>query len=88
MFGLGAPEIVALCALGILLFGKNLPGIARSLGKSVVSFRQGLQGVEDEIETSVSRREPDVRPQTPQRLSPEAPKFSEHAEVAHNSTTV
>lgn len=86
MFHLGTPELLLLCGLGILLFGKKLPEIARSLGKSVVSFKQGLQGVEDEIDQATVRAEkPAELPRLPQRLTPETPKFSE---PATNSTTV
>lgn len=80
MFGLGVPEIVGLCALGLLLFGNKLPDVARSVGKSVVSFRKALQGVEDEIEGAVARPAPTEAPRPPQRLNPEAPKYSEAAQ--------
>ena len=49
MFGLGMGEMVALCALGLLLFGRGLPDIARSLGKSIQEFRKGVQGLEDDL---------------------------------------
>lgn len=49
MFGLGAMETVVLCGLGLLLFGNKLPDVARSLGKTLVEFRKGWKGLEDEI---------------------------------------
>ncbi len=34
----------------LLIFGKKLPDVARSLGKSLTQFKKGLREVEDEIE--------------------------------------
>jgi sec-independent protein translocase protein TatA len=42
MLGLGMPEIVVLCILGVLLFGKRLPEVARSLSKTLVEFRKEI----------------------------------------------
>jgi sec-independent protein translocase protein TatA len=42
MFGLGIQEMVIVGVVAILLFGKNLPGVARSLGSSYREFRKGL----------------------------------------------
>lgn len=47
MFGLGVPEVLMICAVGLLLFGNRLPEVARSLGKGVVEFRKGLSGLEE-----------------------------------------
>ena len=46
---LGAWEIVMLLALGLLLFGRKLPEVGRSLGRGIVEFKKGLKGVEDEV---------------------------------------
>jgi sec-independent protein translocase protein TatA len=42
MFNLGMAEIVVICVIGLLLFGNRLPGVARSLGKSLLEFRKEL----------------------------------------------
>lgn len=49
MFGLGPWELAIILVLGVLLFGSRLPGLARSVGRSVVEFKQGLRGVEQEV---------------------------------------
>jgi sec-independent protein translocase protein TatA len=46
----GWPELVVLALLGVLLFGKRLPEVGRSLGKGIVEFKKGLQGIEDEVD--------------------------------------
>ena len=41
---LGAPEIIIILAVFLLLFGaKKLPELARSLGKSSTEFKKGLK---------------------------------------------
>jgi sec-independent protein translocase protein TatA len=77
MFGLGGQEILLLIVLGVLLFGRKLPDIGRSLGKTVTEFKKGVRGLEDEVnEPSGNARaaiEPEpVRP--PQRVTPSTPK--------------
>ncbi len=42
MFGLGMTEVLVLCIIGLVLFGNRLPGVARSLGKSLMEFRKEL----------------------------------------------
>jgi len=42
-------ELMAIMVIALLLFGKRLPDVARSLGKGVVEFKKGLKGVEDDV---------------------------------------
>jgi len=53
MFNLGTPELLIVGVIALLLFGKKLPEVARSLGKGVVEFKKGLRGIEEEIDTSM-----------------------------------
>jgi sec-independent protein translocase protein TatA len=34
--------IIVILVLGVLFFGKNLPGVAKQIGTSLVEFRKGL----------------------------------------------
>jgi sec-independent protein translocase protein TatA len=68
--------------IGILLFGKRLPDIGRTLGKSLVEFKKGMRGLEDNLDdtsaTTPARQEPmaeQIRP--PQRIQATAPKFED-----------
>ncbi len=70
MFGLGGMEIALLLGIGILLFGKRLPDMGRSVGRAVTSFRQGLSGLEDDIDKASSRP---AMPPPPERMP--APRF-------------
>jgi sec-independent protein translocase protein TatA len=80
-FGLGGMEILILVILGVLLFGRKLPEVGRSLGKGIVEFKKGLKGLEDEVEGSTaaaSKVEAPVEvPRPPQRIATAAPKFDE-----------
>lgn len=44
---IGWPEMIALAALGLLIFGKRLPDVGRSLGHGITEFKKGLSGIED-----------------------------------------
>jgi sec-independent protein translocase protein TatA len=81
MFGLGGQEILLLLVLGVLRFGRKLPELGRSVGKTRVEFKKGMRGIEDEVSETAQPRaaiEPEpVRP--PQRVTPStsAPKFED-----------
>lgn len=52
---LGAPEILIILAIVLLLFGPSrIPEIGRSLGRSISEFRRGLSN-EDNAEKSGSQ---------------------------------
>ncbi len=76
MFGLGGQEILLLVVLGVLLFGRKLPEVGRSLGKTVVEFKKGVKGLEDEVSETSSPRaaiEPEAV-KAPQRVTPATAK--------------
>jgi sec-independent protein translocase protein TatA len=48
--GLGAPEIILIALIVLLIFGgKKIPELMKGMGKGVRSFKEGMKGMEDEI---------------------------------------
>ena len=52
---------VALALVAFLLFGNRLPSVMRSLGRSVVEFKKGVAGIEDEIDEAVRSADDKVK---------------------------
>ncbi len=52
MFNLGPMEMIIVMGIAVLLFGKRLPEVGRSLGKGIVEFKKGLSGVADDFDIS------------------------------------
>jgi TatA/E family protein of Tat protein translocase len=47
LFGPENWMVIALVAL--LVFGKRLPEVGRSLGKGIIEFKKGLAGIEEDV---------------------------------------
>lgn len=59
---IGAPEIIFIVLIVLLLFGgKKIPELMRGLGKGVRSFKEGMNDIEGEI------KRPLDTPQQPQQ---------------------
>ena len=52
MFGVGPQELLIFAGIALLLFGHRLPSLMRSAGRSVVEFKKGVQGIEDDIDSA------------------------------------
>lgn len=48
----GPLELLIVAFVMLLLFGNRLPGVMRSMGRGVVEFKKGIQGIEDDLENS------------------------------------
>lgn len=46
----GGAEVILIAIAGLLLFGRRLPEVARSLGKSIVEFKKGVRDIGDDVE--------------------------------------
>ena len=46
----GPMEMLIVLAIFLLLFGNRLPSVMRSLGRGVVEFKRGVQGIDDDLE--------------------------------------
>jgi len=73
----GGWEWIIIGLFGLLLFGKRLPDVGKSLGRSIVEFKKGLKGVEEEINTAVESDNKDMLP---------PPNSSESAENKEKET--
>lgn len=47
--GMGSSEMIIFAVIALLLFGKRLPEVARSVGSSLMEFKKGMQEVQDDI---------------------------------------
>ncbi|MCE9547378.1 MAG: twin-arginine translocase TatA/TatE family subunit [Planctomycetia bacterium] len=47
-FDLNPLHLMILAAIVFLLFGNRLPSAMRSLGRGVVEFKKGMQGIDDD----------------------------------------
>ena len=80
----GPGEWILIAGIALLLFGKRLPEVGRSLGKGIVEFKKGLKGIEDEVETASSAAAADTAPrgqiaQQPHKFDPYTGKPVESA---------
>jgi len=80
-FGLSVPELLVILGLGLLLFGRNLPGVGRSLGRTMIEFKKGMKGLEDDVEstgTMPANPMPMEQPKPPQRVMTAPPRFEDN----------
>jgi sec-independent protein translocase protein TatA len=65
-FGMpGVEEWIVIAIIGVVVFGKKLPEVGRSLGKGIVEFKKGLKGIDEEVEQASSMPAPVVRTAPP-----------------------
>jgi sec-independent protein translocase protein TatA len=79
MLGLSPAHLLIFGVVAILLFGNRLPSVARSLGRSLVEFKKGMNELENEFKAQVYS-EPTTTP-TPRvtysndQSEPASPRF-------------
>jgi sec-independent protein translocase protein TatA len=77
--GVGPYEMMIVGIIAVLLFGKRLPSVARSMGQSFTEFKKGMSGIEDEIRSAGSKASTPssdyVPPEIDERAEATAPKF-------------
>ena len=59
LFGsFGAGEVIVIALIVLLLFGgKKIPELMKGIGKGLKSFKDGVKGIEDEINADVTKDE-------------------------------
>ena len=78
----GPTELILIAIAALLLFGRRLPEVARSLGRSVVEFKKGLKGVEQEIKDEIDRAENEPEPKQIDQKAESAPAAQTEAAKA------
>jgi TatA/E family protein of Tat protein translocase len=62
---MGAPEIIGLIVLGIVLFGASrLPQLGKNLGQGIRQFRTGISEAKEELSSAINET-PDQDKETP-----------------------
>jgi sec-independent protein translocase protein TatA len=87
---LGMPqgwEWLIIFAILLLLFGKRLPEVGRSLGKGITEFRKGVKSVYDEVDTDPMKpRAPAPPPADARTLPQQGPSMSAATTATSEST--
>jgi sec-independent protein translocase protein TatA len=57
-FPIGPMELMIIAGIVLLLFGNRLPSVMRSLGRGVIEFKKGVQGIDEEESEETSPSKP------------------------------
>jgi sec-independent protein translocase protein TatA len=100
-FSLNPVQVIIIGVIAVMLFGKRLPEVGRSLGKHIAGFRKGIRSIEDVIhQAATSVNTDDYSHPTAQHNADDhdeatAPKFEpppqpkrESAEVGGNGQSI
>jgi sec-independent protein translocase protein TatA len=71
LLNVGPLEMVVLGVLALLLFGGDLPEVARTWGKHLAELRRHMNGLRDELNAAMY-----AEPDRPARLSYQAPEYA------------
>jgi len=60
-FGPGGTEWIIILIVALLLFGKRLPEVMRSMGQGIRQFKRGLSEVDEDVRSAVEGGESDSK---------------------------
>ena len=76
----GGMEWAVILVVALLIFGRRLPDVARSVGKSIVEFKKGIKDVKDDVEDTAKLDSKSTSNSTP-------PLENKSDSKPHNSAT-
>jgi len=53
----GWQELLVVCIVAVLIFGRRLPEVGRSLGQGLLEFKRGLKGVKKDVQEATEDAE-------------------------------
>ena len=53
LYGIGSTELIIILVIALLIFGKRLPDLARSVGKSLTEFKKGINEAKESTDDVV-----------------------------------
>jgi len=51
---IGWQELLVIGVVAVLIFGRRLPEVGRSLGQGLVEFKKGLKGVKEDVDDATA----------------------------------
>jgi sec-independent protein translocase protein TatA len=77
MFGMpGGIEWIIILIVALLIFGKRLPEVMKSMGRGIVEFKKGVKGVEDDVEDAIEKKPDKI--ETPETRNEKTETDKEH----------
>jgi sec-independent protein translocase protein TatA len=64
IFGLGTTELLIALVVLLLFGGKKIPELMKGLGKGVKSFKDGMEGMEEELKKPADKTPPADKTET------------------------
>lgn len=56
---LAPSHMIIIGLVALLIFGHRLPEVGRSLGRSIVEFKKGIKGIEDDVQDASKKQDVD-----------------------------